>query len=179
MSEYKRLTTDKPQGNYQWLHNMTIIKDQEVYLRGSEEDINLVEFCKKECKEQCNTDIEADATEFGEYMDCDCVVAWFYHMAVGHAELRARLQAYENTGLSPEQIEELKYRYAKDTGTRQAMKTTLQNLFYWLEDEKDFNYSVEQIEKAIEILHDDEPFFSQLLKFFAEFVEDMGENYGL
>lgn len=101
-----RLTTDTPKGNYQMLHNCTVVKEHEVYLRdwNGEGDISLVNFCKAECKRKCDTNIEAGAEEFGEYMDCDCFVAHFYHTAVGHAELRERLKAYEDSNLSPEQL---------------------------------------------------------------------------
>jgi hypothetical protein len=91
-----RIVTDEPSGNYQWLHNCTCIIDREVYLKDTEGNINLVDYCKKECKKVCDVDIDADAEEFGEYMDCDCIVSRLYHMAVGHAELRARLKYYED-----------------------------------------------------------------------------------
>lgn len=107
MSKSKPLVTDNPEGNYQNLHNMTgIDANKEVYLRdlNGKGDITLVEYCRKECKEQCNVDIDEGAEEFAEYMDCDCPVSYFYHMAVGHAELRHRLRQYEDTGLSPSDL---------------------------------------------------------------------------
>ena len=91
-----RLTTDNPQGNFQWLHNMTTIKDGEVYFRDEDQEISLVEYCRQECKKQCDTQIDAGAERFGEYMDCECAVSRFYHMAVGYAELRAKLKQYED-----------------------------------------------------------------------------------
>ena len=94
----KPLVTENPEGNYQYLHNMTMIKDKEVYLRDFEDkgDLNLVDFCKKQCDKKCEVTIEAPVEEFGEYMDCSCIVAYFYHIAVGHAELRNRLGKYES-----------------------------------------------------------------------------------
>lgn len=94
--QYVRLTTDEPNGNYQHLHNCTTIIDKEVYLKDFDANLNLVDYCKEECKAKCNTDIDAEADTFAEYMDCDCVVARFYHMAVGHAELRNRLKTFED-----------------------------------------------------------------------------------
>ncbi|WP_434510122.1 hypothetical protein [Desulfitobacterium sp. AusDCA] len=107
--EFTPLVTDNPQGNYQWLHNMTVVKDKEVYLRdfNGEGDLSLVDYCKRECKSKCDSDIDAGAEEFGEYMDCDCIVSCFYGMAVGHAELREHLKQYEESGLSPVELNNL------------------------------------------------------------------------
>ena len=100
MPKLNRLTTDKPNGNYQNLHNMTLVKDKEVYLRdwNGEGDISLVDFCKVECKKKCFIDIEEnDPAAFGGYiMDCDCMVSWFYNLAVGHGELRETLKEFED-----------------------------------------------------------------------------------
>jgi len=107
--EYKRLTTEDPKGNYQCLHNMTVIKDKEVYIRDYDNgfDLSIVDYCKKECKSKCDINIDAKVDEFGEYMDCDCPITLLFHMAVGHSELRSRLSNYEDSGLSPEGVKEL------------------------------------------------------------------------
>lgn len=91
-----RLTTDDPQGNFQRLHNMTVIKDGEVFLKIGEGDISLVDYCKNECKEKCGIELDGNAETFGDSMDCDCIVAAFYGMAIGHAELRSHLKDYED-----------------------------------------------------------------------------------
>jgi hypothetical protein len=79
---------------------MTIIIDHEVCLRNYPTDGNhakLTDYCRDECREKCGIEIAAPADEFGEYMtDCDCPVALFYFMAVGHAEIRARLKYHED-----------------------------------------------------------------------------------
>lgn len=107
----KRLTTENPVGNMGYILNFTKVIDGEVYIRDSqdEEDISLVDYCKKEYKEMYGEDTkdsvtEATAEDFGEYMDDDSLLSMFYWMAVGHAELRFRLSQYEDTGLSPEEI---------------------------------------------------------------------------
>lgn len=96
----KRLTTDQPQGMHEYTHNMTKVINGEVYLRNfcDEGDKSLVEYCKEECKSRCKIDVApgVGAEEFGEYMECDCVVAHFYFLAVGHAELRLHLKQYED-----------------------------------------------------------------------------------
>lgn len=118
MSKFKRLTFDNPQGNYQFLHNMTgIDANKEVYLRdfNGEGDLNLMEYCNLQCKEKCGREsIDAPAVEYGDYMDCDCVVSMFYAIAVGHAELRAKLSRYEDTGLSPEDLKERTCEWSED-----------------------------------------------------------------
>jgi hypothetical protein len=107
--EYKRLTTENPQGNTGHMLNMTKVISKEVYLRDidGESDISLVEYCKGIYKKEYGTDLDADAEEFGEYMDDDSLLSLFYWIAVGHAELRLRLAAYEDSGLSPEQVQEI------------------------------------------------------------------------
>lgn len=105
--KFKPLVTENPQGNYQWLHNMTVIKDKEVYLREYDDghDLNIVDYCKRECKTKCDIEQEGTAEDFAENMGCDCPVALVYHMAVGHAELRERLKYYEM--ITPGLIESL------------------------------------------------------------------------
>ncbi|EHQ88258.1 hypothetical protein [Desulfosporosinus youngiae] len=114
--KFIRLVTENPQGNYQYLHNMTVIKDKEVFLRDfeGEGDLSLVDYCKRECMERCNTDIDASVEEFGEHMDCGCPITLIYHMAVGHAELRNRLGQYESSGLSPEDLKERTCEWSED-----------------------------------------------------------------
>lgn len=109
MKKLRPLVTENPQGNYEWLHNMTVIKDKEVFLRDfeGEGDLSLVEYYRKECMEKCDIDIDAPVEEFGVYMDCNCPVSMIYHMAVGHAELRNRLGQYESSGLSPAEVIDL------------------------------------------------------------------------
>lgn len=107
--EYKRLTTDEPQGNTGYMLNMTKVIDKEVYLRNidGESNIRLVDYCKVIYKEEYGADIDASAEEFGEYMDDDSLLSLFYWMSVGHAELGLRLAAYEDSGLSPVETQEL------------------------------------------------------------------------
>jgi hypothetical protein len=105
----RNLVKENPQGNYEYIHNLTTVKDNEVYIRDYDDmgDLSLRDYCSEFCKRKCGRVIDVSLEEFGEYMDCDCVVSMFYWMAVGHAELRLHLKAYENTGRDPEEIEEL------------------------------------------------------------------------
>ena len=102
-----RLTTEEPTGNTGNMLNMVFVKDKEVYLRGLGEDyadISLVDYCKAEYKRLYGEEVEANATEFGEYMDDDSLLSIFYWTCVGFAEVRERLKQYEDTGKSPEDI---------------------------------------------------------------------------
>ena len=107
--KYKRLTTENPEGNIEYMLNMTKCINKEVYLRDltGEGDISLVDYCKKEYKRLHGTDIDVGVDEFGEYMDDNNLLSLFYWMAVGYAELRLRLTTYEDSGLSPEQVKEI------------------------------------------------------------------------
>lgn len=106
----RTLVTETPEGNYQCLHNMTGIDENKcVYLRdyNGEGNLDLVDYCKRECKAKCDIDQEGTAEDFAENMHCDCSVSLLYHMAVGHAELRHHLGEYEATGLGPEGVQKL------------------------------------------------------------------------
>lgn len=62
---------------------------------------------------------------------------------------------------------------------REAVKTILRLLFENLEDEKCKSFSENKVTEAIEIMHDDDTFFDELLDFFDEHLEIYGGNYGL
>ena len=95
-----RLTTDKPETMVGRMLNMTVVHNNECFIRDWDGagDISLVEFCKKECNSKCNREFGDDVTaeDFGDYMDCDCFVAHFYIMACGYVELRERLKYHED-----------------------------------------------------------------------------------
>ena len=112
---FERITTENPQGNMGNMFNATKIINREVYLRdwNGEGDLNLVDFCKARYKEIWGEDFDKEmdekvgAEDFGEYMDDDSLLSAFYWITVGYAELRSRLAAYEDSGLSPEEVQEL------------------------------------------------------------------------
>jgi hypothetical protein len=104
----KRFITDEPEGMFEGCLNMAFSKNKEVYLRGigeGGEDVSLVNYCKKECKERCDRDLDDVPVEvFAEYMDCECSIAILHSLAIGSAELRGRLKKYEDTGLELDRI---------------------------------------------------------------------------
>lgn len=65
------------------------------------------------------------------------------------------------------------------TNPRTATKETLKLLFENLNEDKGITYTTEQINNAIEIMHDDAIFFEELLDLFEEHLEEYGESYGL
>lgn len=94
----KIIVTENPNNMTETMYNMVFVKNKEVYLRAIAEDnsdISLVEYCKNEYKRLYDQDIEADATEFGEYMDDDSLLSLFYWACVGFAEVREHLKIYE------------------------------------------------------------------------------------
>jgi hypothetical protein len=87
---------------------MVCIKDRDVYLRGMGEnnaDINLYDYVRQNDKDYAEFDNEALADVM--YDEPDSPLRLLYWLAVGFAEVRQRLQAYEDTGLEPERRAEL------------------------------------------------------------------------
>jgi len=56
--------------------------------------------------------------------------------------------------------------------TRDAMKITLKLLFEWLPEEngKKYEWTQEGIDNAVELMHDDDTFFRELLDFLADIL---------
>ena len=95
----KKLITENPKNNTEFMHNMVFVKNKEVYLRkigDDETDVSLVDFCKEEYKKLYDIEIkENDPCEFGEYMDDISLLSLFYWACVGFAEVREHLKHYE------------------------------------------------------------------------------------
>lgn len=115
-----KLVTDNPQTNIETLHNFCRSVDGRVKFIETTEGINtdVYDFCRNECNRKCNMDIpEHDDGTLLDMMtlDClygqDCTNALLYISAIQAAELREQLKLYEETGLSPEEIEQLKTKY--------------------------------------------------------------------
>lgn len=105
----ERLTTDNPQTNVETMCNYARAKNQEVYLTYADgEEVALAEYIAKHAAEDHGCDTTAqEVIEGDSCMECDCPLAILNVVAVQAAELRARLMKYEDTGLSPEEINEL------------------------------------------------------------------------
>lgn len=113
----ERLTTDTPKSNCEILMNYCTVGNDgwaELKYAGGEENVKLHEYTTKCCKEHGCKNITADFVAEDGLLDCyDCPIAIMYYCGVQAAENNARLAAYEDTGLTPEQIAKLQADNAK------------------------------------------------------------------
>lgn len=118
-----RLTISKiteETGAYELAHNCTFIRDGETWYRDFDNEIRLRDMMREIIKnhsqydEQCDDDEILDEILFENLQypadDIDGLIAVFSMLAWSHSDLRERLKAYENTGLTPEQVQQLKER---------------------------------------------------------------------
>ncbi len=120
----KRLTTDNPQGNLQTALNLFYVKDGEAWVRGGGpeyeyEDVPLFPYIRSVIKHRAiapemfeeldNETLAEVLTEwlFDGHETVEGLVATLYTAAWAFAELRERLKAYEDTGLTAEQVRKL------------------------------------------------------------------------
>lgn len=94
----ERLTTDSPKTNFSAMMNFAYAKNGETYLSyaDGEKDVNLAEYIatlarEHGCSEITNTDVLD-----GACLECDCPIAVLNVAAIQAAELRARLEQYED-----------------------------------------------------------------------------------
>lgn len=125
-----RLTTDAPEGNTQHALNLFYVKDGEAWVReyGKDgTDITLNELVRSLIKWHCPyVDMDIDDLALAEMMydwidedpsDMKHVFALLYQVGWAFAELRAKLKAYEDSGLTPEMCESIGRALAKGRGT--------------------------------------------------------------
>lgn len=114
----KRLTTDTPESNMESAYNLFYIKDQETWVRGGGpepdyEDVSLYDFMRRLIKIH-NLKIDTSSNEnmgdnlyellFDNVDSLEGVAALLYASAWAFSVLREELKAYEDTGLTPEEI---------------------------------------------------------------------------
>ena len=117
----KRLTTNCPDNNLDAALNLFYIKDFETWVRGGGDgpdypDIRLYDFIRKAAKIllpdlDFPTDDEGVDYAMGELLldgpdEPTGLLALLYTAAWSYAELRGRLMQYEDTGLTPELVQE-------------------------------------------------------------------------
>ena len=111
----KRLTTDTPHGNFETMMNFAYAKNGEVWLRGADDgkDAELCAYIAKRAfyLELCGITNKDDVIEACGAADCFCELGALFAAATQAAELRARLAAYEDTGLEPEEVRGIKTAY--------------------------------------------------------------------
>ena len=107
-----RLTTDTPHGNFETMMNFAYAKNREVWLRGADDgkDAELCAYIAKRAfyLELCGITNKDDVIEACGAADCFCELGALFAAATQAAELRARLAAYEDTGLEPEEVKAAK-----------------------------------------------------------------------
>ena len=122
----KRLTTDNPEGNDSAALNLFYIKDQETWVRGGGSapdypDVTLNSWIRGIIKtygtdkDTANLDDEELSGAMSELLfngtdTIEGVIATLYAAAWAFSTLRWRLERYENTGLNPEEVAEMKGR---------------------------------------------------------------------
>lgn len=133
----RRLTISKiteETGAYELAHNCTFIRDGETWYRDFDNEIRLRDMMREIIKnhsqydEQCDDDEILDEILFENLQypadDIDGLIAVFSMLAWSHSDLRERLKAYENTGLTPEQVQKLKERDTEKKPIKNGAKFT-------------------------------------------------------
>lgn len=131
----KRLTSDKPvaeMGVLELAHNSCYAANGEARYRDYELDIDARSLVRKLLKElangndafSCNEDLDQWMVDYlQDGMDSiEGLIALFYRNLWAMADLRERLKAYEDTGLSPEQLVEMDNLYAEKCREVAALK---------------------------------------------------------
>ena len=116
----KRLTTNCPDNNLDAALNLFYVKDFETWVRGGGDgpdypDIRLYDFIRKAAKillPDLDFPMDDDGVDYamGELLldgpdEPTGLLALLYTAAWSYAELRGRLMQYEDTGLTPEEID--------------------------------------------------------------------------
>ena len=125
-----RFTTDTPEGDLQSALNLFYVKDGEAWVRGYGKDgadVTLNELARSLIEWHCPyVDMDVDDLTLADMMhdwldeapsDMQHVLALLYQAGWAFAELRARLQAYEDSRLTPEMCESIGSALAKGRGT--------------------------------------------------------------
>lgn len=135
----ERLTTDNPKNNLQTALNLFYAKDGEAWVRGGGprpeyQDVTLNDYIRRAIKQVATCPPmfdELDDQKLAEVMSDWCmdeieshegIIGMLYTAGWVCAELRARLKAYEDTGLMPEEAK------AK-LGWADRTRTALRNVF--------------------------------------------------
>ena len=94
----ERLTTDSPKTNFSAMMNFAYAKNGETYLSyaDGEKDVNLAEYIATVAREHGCSEITNTDVLDGACLECDCPIAVLNVAAIQAAELRARLEQYED-----------------------------------------------------------------------------------
>lgn len=151
----ERLTTDKPVGEMgmvELAHNSCYSEEGCARYRDFEKDIDARDFARKLMvayglwQDNVNCDMSIDSElffdeDFDEAMlenlvyeptDIKGLIALFYRNLWAQADLRECLKAYEDTGITPEQIREIDRLYrekCEEVAKYKALEERLENMF--------------------------------------------------
>lgn len=118
-----RLTTDNQTDNIEASLNLFYVRDGDAFIRGGGDapdyaDISVTDFIRKAARTLCPDMLLPESAEgisfamaeylFDGYEEPSGLIALLYTAAWSYAELRERLKAYEDTGLSPEKVSWMK-----------------------------------------------------------------------
>ena len=118
-----RLTTDNPTDNIEASLNLFYVRDGDAFIRGGGDapdyaDISVTDFIRKTARALCPDMLLPESAEeisfamaeylFDGYEEPSGLIALLYTAAWSYAELRERLKAYEDAGLSPEKVSWMK-----------------------------------------------------------------------
>lgn len=121
----ERLTSDRPvteMGMYELAHNSCYIKDGKARYRDYSSDEDARALSRKLLKEHTGDDAFTSDRDFDDWAvdhlqdgmnSAEGLIALFYRNLWAMAELREALKAYEDTGLSPDQMVEMDRLYAE------------------------------------------------------------------
>lgn len=135
----KRLTTDTPQGNLESALNLFYAKDGEAWIRGGGpapeyEDVTLFTYIRRalnaffpghqfdDVDNDTLSEIMFDWLQYGPE-SIPGLIAVIYESAWAFAEIRARLKAYEDTGLEPAAVAAQKWIPVTDRLPKMETKT--------------------------------------------------------
>lgn len=62
---------------------------------------------------------------------------------------------------------------------REAMKEVLKLSFEWLEENKGLSFTQEEIDNAVELMHENDIFLDEFIDFLTDHIVMYGENYEL
>jgi hypothetical protein len=68
--------------------------------------------------------------------------------------------------------------YNKASSERESMKVVIRHLLGWAEEEG-LNIPYEKWDEVIDKAHDNDGFFTAMLEWFVDHMNDFGENYGV
>ena len=105
-----KLVTDDPKNNLENMLNYAYAKNGKVFFRMIDgvDEVDICDYISEIAQSEHGCAMTPDDVYEGGCTECGCEIAILYAVAGQAAELRARLKEYEDTGMTPEEIQTLK-----------------------------------------------------------------------